>query len=353
MNIRSREIGQGDVYFIAEAGVNHNGDLILAKELVDIAAEAGADAVKFQTYNTDEVMTAYAPTAEYQHDFTGAGRQKDMAADLELTEAEFRSLHSYTERHDLDFLSTPFDFRSVDFLDELDIPAFKVGSGELTNTPLLKYIAGKGRPMIVSTGMATLAEVEQAADTIRDTDPAVPFALLHCTSVYPTSIDDVNLRSMNELDERFAVPVGLSDHTTEIETPALAVAAGATIVEKHFTLDPSLDGPDHAASLAPDELERAIDLVRVSTRALGSGTKEPVTAEADIRPLVRKSLHAVETIEPGEPFTAENVAIKRPADGLEPSYYEAIRGKMSRSSLSHDDPITEDDVDVDRSHSGN
>ena len=331
-------------YVIAEAGVNHDGDLEQARRLVDVAADAGADAVKFQTFVAERLVSPDAPKAAYQEETDEADTQYEMLRRLELPESAHHDLIDYCRRRGIQFLSTPFDPTSASFLDDLGLPAIKLGSGELDNLPLLKHVAGFGRPMLVSTGMGTLSEVETALETIRTAgDP--PVALFHCTSAYPTPLEDVNLRAMQTMDERFDVPVGYSDHTTAVETPAFAVAAGARLVEKHFTLDRTLPGPDHAASLEPDELSRAVSLVRDATTALGSAEKKPTETERENRAVVRKSLHAAANVQAGEQFTESNVAVVRPADGLPPGALDALVGRRAARPLDAGEPITHDAVE--------
>ena len=331
-------------YFIAEAGVNHDGDLDQARRLVDVAAEAGADAVKFQTFTADRLVSPDAPKAAYQEETDAADTQYEMLRRLELPREAHRELIDYCDSQGVQFLSTPFDTASATFLDSLDLPAIKLGSGELDNVPLLNHVAGFGRPMLVSTGMSTLSEVETALDAIRAAG-APPVALFHCTSAYPAPLDEVNLRAMRTIDEHFDVPVGYSDHTTQVETPAFAVAAGARLVEKHFTLDKTLPGPDHAASLEPDELSRAVSLVRDATTALGSAEKRPTESELENRAVVRKSLHAATEIREGDRFTESNVSVVRPADGLSPGAFDRLRGARATRDIDVGEAITADAVE--------
>jgi N-acetylneuraminate synthase/N,N'-diacetyllegionaminate synthase len=330
----------GEAYFIAEAGVNHNGDVEVAKRLADAASDAGADAVKFQTFQADALVTDSAPTAEYQEDAVGSDTQRELLAALELDRDAHEELRRYCEEHGIEFLSTPFGRETASILADLDVSAFKIGSGDLTNHPLLRHVAEYDRPMIVSTGMSTLSEVREAFEAIRAANPTVPVALLHCVSAYPTAVDDVNLRAIRTLDDEFAVPVGFSDHTTAVEMPALSVAAGARIVEKHFTLDRSMEGPDHAASLEPSELDRAVSLVRDAARSLGDGVKRPVSAEAETREVARKGLYASSDLRSGDVLTADDVAIKRPAEGLAPSEYDRVIGRTLASDVSAESPLT-------------
>jgi N-acetylneuraminate synthase/N,N'-diacetyllegionaminate synthase len=343
MKIDGHAVGGGKTLVIAEVGINHNGDMEMARSLIDAAVDAGADAVKFQSFIVEELVTASAPKAAYQEGSTGES-QREMLEPYELTPEQHHELKSYCEKQGITFLSTPFDSQSVALLDDLDVPAIKVGSGELTNTPFLREIAEQARPMIVSTGMSTMEEVEAAVETIRDASADVPLALLHCVSLYPTDISLVNLRAMGAMDDRFDVPIGFSDHTTQVETMGLAVAMGATIVEKHLTLDRSLPGPDHEASLEPDELDRAIDIVRNAERAKGSEEKRPVGDEMDTAFVARKSLHAAERIGQNDRFTERNLEITRPADGLPPNEYDKVLDRTSSRAVESGEPITADDI---------
>lgn len=329
------------VYFIAEAGVNHNGDLSIARNLVDTAAYAGADAVKFQTFRTNQLVTGSAPTAEYQANASGDESQHELLAELELDAKAHESLMRYCEERGVKFLSTPFGFETASFLKSLDVDAYKIGSGDLTNHPLLRQIASYGRPMIVSTGMSTLDEVRDAFQAIRDVNADVPVALLHCVSAYPTPIEDANLRAIDTLADEFDIPIGFSDHTTAVETPALAVAAGAQIVEKHFTIDRDLSGPDQETSLEPDELARSIDLVRDATQALGDGIKKPTAAEEETRKVSRKGLVAATRLEAGDTLTKSDVSIKRPPTGLSPTELAGVVGRTLVKPVSPDEPLTE------------
>ena len=262
LKIGDKLIGEEEPCFIiAEAGVNHNGSVELAKKLIDAAKDAGADAVKFQTFKAESVVVKDAQKAEYQKETTGEGSQYEMIKKLELTEEDFRELADYAKEKDIMFLSSPFDKESVDLLNELDVPAFKVGSGEITNLPLLRYIAKKEKPIILSTGMSTLGEIEEALDVIRS-EGVEDIILLHCVSNYPARIEDVNLRALGTLKQAFKLPVGFSDHTLGITAPIAAVALGACVIEKHFTLDRNLPGPDHKASLEPEELKEMAKAIR-------------------------------------------------------------------------------------------
>jgi N-acetylneuraminate synthase/N,N'-diacetyllegionaminate synthase len=340
MEIGSRTIGQGESpYFIAEAGVNHNGDIEMAKELVRVAAESGADAVKFQTFTADQLVTEKSPQPEYQD---GNRSQYEMLTEFKLSRDAHIELRDCASEHDITMLSTPFDRDSLRLLDELGMPAIKLGSGELTNLPLLEAAAELGRPLVVSTGMGTLAEVETAYERLVETNSAVSVALLHCVSAYPASVDDVHLRAMHTLSNRFSVPVGFSDHTNAVEMPGLAVAAGADIVEKHFTLDATLPGPDHESSLEPPELERAVEIVDTAWRALGTPEKTPVASERSNRQRVRRSLHAATDLVPDSPITEEDVVIARPTDGLAPGSLNDVVGRRPTEPLEAGEPITDE-----------
>ena len=338
MQIDEYTVGINRSFVIAEVGINHNGDMEMARSLIDAAVNAGADAVKFQSFIVEGLVTTSAPKAEYQEGSTGES-QREMLEPYELTPEQHRELQTYCEDCGITFLSTPFDSESLALLDDLDVTAIKVGSGELTNTPFLREVAEQGRPMIVSTGMSTITEIETAVEAIRDANADVPLALLHCVSLYPTDIDLANLRAMQAMDDRFDVPIGFSDHTMQIETLGLAVAMGATIVEKHLTLDRSLPGPDHEASLEPDELDRAVDIVRNAERAKGTPEKRPVGDETDTASVARKSLHATTDIKAGTTLTVDHVEITRPANGLPPNRYEDVLGQRLAESLAAGDPI--------------
>lgn len=341
VNIAGRFIGEGKPCFIiAEAGVNHNGNVKLAKRLIDIAKDAGADAVKFQTFRAEEVVTQSAEKAQYQKETTGPEEsQFEMIKKLELGERDFRELFGYTQRKGLVFFSTPFDERSVDLLDELDVPAFKVGSGEITNFPLLKHIARKKKPIILSTGMSTLGEVDEALEAVRG-EGAEEIILLHCVSCYPAKIGDMNLRAMETLRCAFKLPVGLSDHSPGITIPIAAVALGACVIEKHFTLNRNLPGPDHRASLEPDELKQMVKTVRDVEQALGNGKKGPTKEEEENKKVVRRSIVAGVGIPKGAVITKEMLSMKRPGTGLEPKYLDAVIGRRVKEDIQPGETIT-------------
>jgi N,N'-diacetyllegionaminate synthase len=339
LTLGGRRVGVGRVFVVAEAGVNHNGDMEIARRLVDAAAEAGADAVKFQTFRTAALVSRDAPKAGYQVETTGAGEsQRAMLARLELDEAQHVELRDRAARRSILFFSTPFDEASADVLERVGVSVFKVPSGEVTNLPLLRHVARKGRPVILSTGMCTLAETDAAVRAIREAgDP--PLVILHCLSAYPAPPAEVNLRAMATLRERYGVPVGFSDHTPGIEVALAAAALGAAVIEKHLTLDTSLPGPDHRASLPPADMAALVRGVRTIEAALGDGDKRPMPSEADTRRVARKSLVAVRDLKAGERLTPSAVALKRPGTGIAPADLERALGRVLRHDVAADDVI--------------
>ena len=339
IRIGSKLIGEGEPCFIiAEAGVNHNGDINLAKKLIGAAKDAGADAVKFQTFKAKAVVTQNAEKSEYQKETTGEGSQYDMIKKLELTESDFKELAEYAKKKGILFLSSTFDKESVDLLDEISVPAFKVASGEITNFPLLKYIAKKGIAIILSTGMATLGEVEEALNVIRS-EGVNEVILLHCVSNYPAKIEDVNLKAMETLKHAFQIPVGFSDHTLGITVPIAAVALGACVIEKHFTLDRNLPGPDHKASLEPNELKEMVKAIRDVEKALGDGIKKPTKDEKVIKRAARRSIVAKVDIPEGTIIMEDMLDVKRPGVGIEPKYMEMIVGRKAKENIKKDEII--------------
>lgn len=320
-------------FIIAEAGVNHNGSLEPAKQLVDIAAKAGADAVKFQTFKAERVATQDAPKADYQIQATEpAESQYNMLRKLELSPESYQELMSYCQMQDILFISTPFDEESVELLHEMGVPAFKIGSGEITNLPFLEYVSRKGKPVILSTGMSYLSEVDEAVRVIRSAG-CEQFVLLHCVSNYPAAAQDVNLRAMHAMATAFQVPVGYSDHTLGIEVSMAAVALGACVIEKHFTIDRNLDGPDHRASLEFEELEALVKNIRTVESALGHGRKEPAASEANTAAVARRSLVASRNIPEGTILTRDMISVKRPGNGLKPGLFPHLVGLTVRSSI--------------------
>jgi N-acetylneuraminate synthase/N,N'-diacetyllegionaminate synthase len=327
-------------FIIAEAGVNHNSSVELAKKLITAAKDARADAVKFQTFKAENIVIKNAEKAEYQKETTGIGEsQYEMIKNLELSEDDFKKLADYANKKDILFLSSPFDKESVDLLDEMNVPAFKIASGEITNFPLLKHIAKKEKPIILSTGMSTLGEVEEALNVIRS-EGDKDVILLHCVSNYPARREDVNLRAMKTLKQAFKLPVGFSDHTLGITASIVAVALGACIIEKHFTLDKNLPGPDHKASLEPDELKEMVNAIRDVEKALGDGIKRPTKEEEEIKKVARRSIVAKEDISKGTIITEDMLDVKRPGTGIEPKHLNLVIGRRTKGSIKKDELIT-------------
>tara|TARA_R110000851_G_scaffold135045_1_gene270429 strand:- start:17271 stop:18275 length:1005 start_codon:yes stop_codon:yes gene_type:complete len=327
---------------IAEAGVNHNGDMALAKKLIAAAAEAGADLVKVQTFIAANIISRSAPKAEYQKGATDPEEsQQDMVRKLELTRENHLELIAECKNQGIGFFSTAFDNDSVDLLQELGCTKIvKVPSGELTNLPYLRYLTRHGKHVLLSTGMANLGEIEAAIDVVEQGGtPRDNITVLHCTTEYPTPMDDVNLRAMVNIGKAFGVSVGYSDHTPGIEVPIAAVALGATVIEKHFTLDRTLPGPDHRASLEPDELKAMVQGIRNIERALGDGIKRPSLSELKNKPIARKSLVAARPIKAGEAFSEDNLMAKRPGTGISPMQWDAVIGRTAPRDFSEDELI--------------
>ena len=329
------------VYIIAEAGVNHNGSVDLAKKLVDVAADAGADAVKFQTFKADKVVSKYAPKADYQKCTTDSSEsQLEMAKKLELSRRDFRELAEYCTYRRITLLSTPFDFESIELLLEIGLDTFKIPSGEITNLPYLRKMGSLGKKLILSTGMAKLLEVGEAIGILMQsgTDKTM-ITVLHCNTDYPTNMEDVNLTAMITIKNEFNVAVGYSDHTLGIEVPVAAVALGASIIEKHFTLDKNMSGPDHGASLDPDELKEMIAAIRNIEVAMGDGIKKPSSSELKNINIVRRSIVAARGIKKGEIFTKENITVKRPGTGISPMMWDKILGQTAKRDFLVDMPV--------------
>ena len=319
------------VYIIAEAGVNHNGSFALACKLVDAAKEAGADCIKFQTFKSENLVSRSAKKAEYQKMTTGDSSQQDMLKKLELSFDEFIQLKDYCEKVGICFLSTPFDLDSIDFLNSIDMPFWKIPSGEVTNLPYLLALAKTGKPVVMSTGMCTLQEIRAAIDVLQ-ANGTTEIKLLHCNTEYPTPFEDVNLKAMQTMRDEFHLEVGYSDHTKGIEVPIAAVALGATIIEKHFTLDRNMEGPDHKASLEPQELAEMVCCIRNIEKALGKVSYELSDKMKSNRDFSR-SLFVVEDMEKGEIITENNVRSIRPGYGLHPKYLKDILGKRVNKNL--------------------
>ncbi|AFV98024.1 hypothetical protein B649_08560 [Candidatus Sulfuricurvum sp. RIFRC-1] len=329
------------VFIIAEAGVNHNGSLELAKRLIDIAAVAGADAVKFQTFRADKLVSKTAQKAEYQQQTTDAKEsQYEMIKRLELDETAHHELISYCKTKNILFLSTPFDHDSIELLNNLGMNIFKIPSGEITNLPYLCHIGSFRKEVILSTGMADLGEIEDALDIlIASGTPKEQITVLHATTEYPCPIEDVNLRAMQTIAVAFGVKAGYSDHTNGIEVPIAAVAMGASVIEKHFTLDCTMDGPDHKASLEPDELIAMVKAIRNIEKALGTGIKKPSPSEAKNMSVARKSIVASRSIVKGERLCAENITVKRPGNGINPMRWDEIIGTIALQDYQEDELI--------------
>jgi len=326
-------------YIIAEAGVNHNGDFETAKRLIETAKEAGTDAVKFQTFIAENLVTKQARKADYQINNTGSAEsQLEMIKKVSLSFEQFAQLKHYCDSIGIEFLSSPFDFNSIDFLDSLNIKKFKIPSGEITNLPYLIKIAQKGRPVIMSTGMSSLEETRFAFDILKQYG-AGSITVLHCNTQYPTPYADANIKAMLTLKKTLNCKVGYSDHTLGIQVPIAAVALGAEIIEKHFTLNKDMDGPDHKASLEPCELKAMVDSIRIVEEAVGDGDKQPSMSELDNIKVVRKSIVASRDIKLGEVFTEENLTIKRPGDGISPLKWFEVIGQKAKKDFGQDDPI--------------
>lgn len=326
---------------IAEAGVNHNGDLRLALELVDKAAEVGADIVKFQTFKAAKLATRLAQKAKYQQNSTGANEnQRDMLSALELTEEAHRVIVERCRTKGIEFASSGFDVEDVSYLLRLGMRIIKVPSGEITNLPYLRFIGAQQKRVLLSTGMATLGEVEEAISVLEHSGTSrSQITVLHCTSEYPAPVSDVNLRAILTLRDAFRVAAGYSDHTAGIEIPIAAVAIGATVIEKHFTLDRSLPGPDHASSLEPEEFLHMVEAIRKVEAAMGDGIKKPTAGELETRLVVRRSLVAAKDIREGERFSEDNVTVKRPAAGISPMRWDEIIGRVARRHFSPEETI--------------
>ena len=331
-------------FIIAEAGVNHNGSVETAKKLIDAAVEAGADAVKFQTFKTEQIASMTAPKAEYQIRTTGKREtQFRMLKKLELSEKAFHELFLYCKKKEIIFLSTPFDIESVSFLDKLGLGIFKIPSGEITNLPYLKRIGSLKKKIIMSTGMADTREIKDALRILTDCGtPKENITLLHCSTDYPTPMRDVNLLAMLTIRDAFKVKVGYSDHTPGIEVPVAAVALGAKVIEKHFTLDRNLPGPDHKASLEPSELKLMVKAIKNVEKALGSGDKKPVKVEEEIMKTIRKSIVARTDIKKGTKVKREMLEIKRPGTGLHSRYLNKIIGKTAKTDIKEDTLVSLD-----------
>ncbi|QDT27797.1 N-acetylneuraminate synthase [Gimesia panareensis] len=331
------------VFVIAEAGVNHNGSVETAKKMIDAAVQAGADAIKFQTFKTEKLVCKSAPQAEYQMKNSAEGEsdtQFTLLKKLEINQETHRELFDYCEQSGIVFISTPFDLESIDLLKSLGLELIKVPSGEITNYPYLKKVAQTFHRVVLSTGMADLGEIEDALAILIDNGIAREnITVLHCNTEYPTPIQDVNLRAMLTIRDAFGVKVGYSDHTLGIEVSIAATALGATVIEKHFTLDKNMEGPDHAASLEPDELMMLVRGIRNTEKSLGSPLKRPSASESKNKPVVRKSIIAARDIKQGETFTEANLCVKRPGTGISPMQWDQVINQVARRDYVEDEII--------------
>ena len=341
------------VYIIAEIGVNHNGNIDIAKQLILAAQKAGCNCVKFQTYKTEELVTEYANKAKYQIENTKKAQetQFQMLKKLELKYEDFSVLKQFCQDLGIDFLSTPFDKESVDLLEKLGVTQYKVSSGDLTNKPLLQYIAAKGKKIMLSTGMATLDEIKDAIQWINEMDNE-KIILFHCTSNYPAPLDSVNMNAMLTLKKEFPYPVGYSDHTEGIEISMMAAAMGAVVIEKHFTLDKKMEGPDHKASVEPNELAALVQNIRKIEKAFGTSDKMPTPAEFATRDVARKSLVFARDLKKGQYLTQQDLKCKRPGTGIPPKYYDVLIHKTLRCDCYKDELVRWEDLDINIHDSG-
>lgn len=345
LHIGNKSIGnRNPIFIIAEIGVNHNGDIGIAKKLIDVAFEAGADAVKFQTFFTKDHISKVASTAEYQNKSSSVKTQLELVKKLELKKEDFLNLKEYAENCGLIFLSTPFDFKSVNLLMDLDIPVFKVSSGDLTNKPLLEKIAQTGKPVILSTGMANLSEINEAIKWLVD-NGCKAYSLMQCTSSYPTEIKDCNLMVIKTFQKYFDVPIGFSDHTVNSISSIIAVGLGINFIEKHITLDHTLNGPDHSMSMEPKEFKQFVQSIKNAQEALGNGIKETLPCEENVKKLARKSIVALTDISKGTLLNYQNIGIKRPGTGIHPKLIENIIGRKIKQDVAEDSLLKWDDLE--------
>lgn len=325
---------------IAEAGVNHNGNMDIAKRLIDAAADAGVDYVKFQTFKTENLVSFNAPTAEYQKAATQETSQYAMLKRLELNEQQHIELIEYCNKKGVKFLSTAFDMDSIDLLESLNLDLWKIPSGEITNYPYLARIAATGKPVIMSTGMCDTSDINNALDALIENGATnESITLLHCNTQYPTPYEDVNLLAMNTIKSDYGLATGYSDHTQGIEIPIAAVALGACVIEKHFTLDRNMEGPDHKASLEPAELKKMVEAIRIVEQALGSASKTVSPSEAQNKSIARKSIVAKRNIHKGETLTEDNITVKRPGNGISPMKWREVIGTPATRDFAPDEPI--------------
>ena len=329
------------VIIIAEAGVNHNGDLECAKKMIETAAEAGADIVKFQTFKAGKLATRFAEKADYQKRTTNLkDNQLTMLKKLELKKTDHQVLIRHCKKNNIQFLSTAFDLESLHFLNLLRLPFFKIPSGEITNYPYLRQIAGYHKPVVLSTGMSTIGEIDDALNVLISFGlQRKKITILHCNTEYPTPYSDVNLLAMTSIGKIFGVNVGYSDHTQGIEIPVAAVVLGATVIEKHFTLDKNMEGPDHKASLEPRELYAMVHMIRNIEQAMGDGIKRPMSSEIKNKAIARKSIVAGQIIKKGQLFTEKNLSAKRPGDGISPMQWNTVIGEKASRDFDKDELI--------------
>lgn len=334
-------MSKGKIFIIAEAGVNHNGNIAIAKRMIDVAASSGADAVKFQTFRASDIAVTSAPKADYQKRATGSmGSALGMLKHLELDEAAHKELVRHARKCKIVFMSTPFDAASVELLKRLGCAVFKVPSGEITNIPYLRMIGRSRKPVIMSTGMATMAEITKALDVlVKAGTPRKMITLMHCTTEYPASPEDANLAAMATMERSFKTRVGYSDHTAGITVTIAAAALGAKIIEKHFTLDKTMDGPDHKASLDPSELAAMVCAIRTVEQAIGDGIKRSRPSERKNIGAIRRSIVAKRSIKKGEVFSAENITTKRPGTGMSPLLWDKVVGNVARRDFKKEEFI--------------
>jgi N,N'-diacetyllegionaminate synthase len=345
IKIQKKIVGSGfPCFIIAEAGINHNSDIDIAKKMIDAAVDAGVDAIKFQTFIPEKVMSPSAPKAVYQKKTTGESEsQIEMVRRFQLSFETFEEIKKTCEEKGVMFLSTPFDYESAQFLNTVGVPAFKISSGEITNLPFLEYIAGFQKPIILSTGMSYLSEVDEAVRCLQSKG-CENLALLHCVSNYPAVIEDSNLKALHTLEHAFGLPVGYSDHTLGLDVSLASVVLGACILEKHFTLDKSMPGPDHQASLEPDELFRLVQKVRMIEAALGDGRKVPAKSEENTSKIARRSLFLNQDLESGEIIKPADIIALRPSGGIPPNLIHLVLGKRASHPLKKGELLNWPDV---------
>jgi N,N'-diacetyllegionaminate synthase len=329
------------VFIIAEVGVNHNGSIDIARKLIDVAKDAGANAIKFQTFKAEKLVSRFAPKAEYQKETTDKNEsQLMMLKKLELNDNEHTELIKHCKEINVDFLSTPFDLESIDLLNHLGLEIFKIPSGEITNLPYLRKVGSLRKRVFMSTGMADMTEIRDALDVLIDAGTRKKdITVLQCNTEYPTPYEDVNLRAMLTIKKAFDVNIGYSDHSLGIEVPIAAVAMGATVIEKHLTLNKNMEGPDHKASIEPHELKSMVTAIKNIEKALGDGTKRPSPSELRNRPIARKSIVAAKDITSGEIFSVENITVKRPGTGISPMQWDRILGEKAKRDFREDELI--------------